>query len=435
MARLAIIGAGPKAAALVARAAQLRAELGAHRVPELLVFERAKIGAAWDGTDEFSSGFVSLCTPGEKDVCFPYDEVWDDDGERVSRASSLHARFSWSAYLVATGRFAGWVDRGRDHPDHARFADYLDWVFDAADQDIVIGDVKRAWHTPAKKWCIDYEREGTRHQCVVDGVILTGNGAPRSVDVAEDVPRSRVFDAASFWKHRADFLVPKEPITVAVAGDGGSAGTIVAWLAQQFAERSGFIISVSPMGTLFPRGDGHAERRWFTDPADWPNLTLNHRRKLIERTEAGVISMRNKSMIDASGRISYEAGYLRGVALDADGQLTLALDYDGRPRAPLSVDFLINAVGFDAWTRLGLIDHPSVKPLAVTRIPANATALDTLRSGIEWKIQPDLSLPTSEGFPPGIHVPSLAGLAQGPGIGNLGCLGLMARKILQPYLS
>ncbi|HEV7290466.1 SidA/IucD/PvdA family monooxygenase [Sphingomonas sp.] len=435
MTRLAIVGAGPKAAALVARASELRAELGTHRVPELIVFERAKVGAAWDGTDEYSSGFVSLCTPGEKDVCFPYDDVWDGEGEFVSLASRLHARFSWSAYLVATGRYATWVDRGRDHPDHERFADYLDWVFDAADHDIVQGDVKRIWQLPTGKWCVEYERSGVMHPCVVDGVVLTGNGEPRPVDVEAGVPAKRVFDAASFWKHRETLLGRHGRTLVAVAGDGGSAGTIVAWLAQRFAERKGRIISISPMGTLFPRGDGHAERRWFTDPADWSKLTLDHRRKLIERTEAGVISMRNKSVIDGSGVIDYEAGYLRSVAVDADGQLTLSLDYDERPREPLSVDFVVNAVGFDAWTRLALVDHPKTTALSVTRTDANRVTLDALRKGVEWKIQGDLSLPTSEGFPPGIHVPSLAGLAQGPGIGNLGCLGLMARKILQPYLS
>ena len=36
---------------------------------------------------------------------------------------------------------------------------------------------------------------------------------------------------------------------------------------------------------------------------------------------------------------------------------------------------------------------------------------------------------------PALHLPMLAGLAQGPGFPNLSCLGLLADRILQPCLS
>jgi len=49
-------------------------------------------------------------------------------------------------------------------------------------------------------------------------------------------------------------------------------------------------------------------------------------------------------------------------------------------------------------------------------------------------MSPDLSLPTGLGLPAGLHFPSLAGLAHGPGMSNLGCLGLMAAAVLDPYL-
>lgn len=35
---------------------------------------------------------------------------------------------SWQSYLVATGRFAEWVDRGKPAPTHDTWAGYLRWV-------------------------------------------------------------------------------------------------------------------------------------------------------------------------------------------------------------------------------------------------------------------------------------------------------------------
>jgi mycobactin lysine-N-oxygenase len=35
---------------------------------------------------------------------------------------------------------------------------------------------------------------------------------------------------------------------------------------------------------------------------------------------------------------------------------------------------------------------------------------------------------------PLLHIPGLAGLSQGPGFANLGSLGLLANRILQPLL-
>jgi len=36
---------------------------------------------------------------------------------------------------------------------------------------------------------------------------------------------------------------------------------------------------------------------------------------------------------------------------------------------------------------------------------------------------------------PRLHIPGLAGLSQGPGFANLGALGLLSNRVLQPYLT
>ena len=35
---------------------------------------------------------------------------------------------------------------------------------------------------------------------------------------------------------------------------------------------------------------------------------------------------------------------------------------------------------------------------------------------------------------PWLHIPGLAGLSQGPGFANLGALGLLSNRVLQPLL-
>jgi mycobactin lysine-N-oxygenase len=50
---------------------------------------------------------------------------------------------------------------------------------------------------------------------------------------------------------------------------------------------------------------------------------------------------------------------------------------------------------------------------------------------LERAIGTDLSV---TGFAPRLHLPMLAGIAQGPGFPNLSCLGLLADRILTPYM-
>jgi hypothetical protein len=40
-----------------------------------------------------------------------------------------------------------------------------------------------------------------------------------------------------------------------------------------------------------------------------------------------------------------------------------------------------------------------------------------------------------EGMTPRLHIPGLAGLSQGPGFANLGALGLLSNRVLQPLIA
>ena len=131
--KIAIVGAGAKAAASAARASVLRELHGAECVPEIAVFEKDGVGAAWSGSYDYTNGALRLCTSGEKDVGFPYQEFTAGSDKEIAVAALLHARFSWNSFLVSCGRLAEWVERGRQHPSHRAWAQYLAWVFEQAD--------------------------------------------------------------------------------------------------------------------------------------------------------------------------------------------------------------------------------------------------------------------------------------------------------------
>lgn len=423
--KIAIIGAGPKAAAIAARAAALRAVVGdPATVPDLVIFEKDAIGAAWSGHGNFSSGFLELCTPGEKDVGFPYHEAEIRRGEKRALGREIFGRFSWQAYCVANDRYAEWIDRGRRHPTHAQWSNYLGWVFAEADLDPVIASVA-AVRPKAGRWQVEYVEAGKVKLMAVDAVVVTGTGTPRRVPHGPGVPPDRLLDAESFWPNR-DSLKLGPDSTIAVVGDGGGAGAIIGWLCDRYAERDDVAIrSICPAGTLFPRGDGYAERRWFSDPSEWADLAMHDRENILKRTEAGVVSSRNKERIDRSPNLGFVRGHAVSAAWDGD-ELSIAINYNRDPAPPVRADYLVSAIGFESWDILRIVDDPGVHALLD---PSGRATRERARA----EFLPNLEMPPVAGLPAGLHVPALADLAQGPGMGNLGCLGLMAAAILDHY--
>lgn len=423
--KIAVVGAGPKAAALVARAAALRTVLpDASLIPELVIFEKDAVGAAWSGDGQFSSGFLELCTAPEKDVGFPYHEADCRPGHKRAIASEIFGRFSWQAHRIAVDLYSEWVDRGRRHPSHAQWAAYLRWVFAEAGVKPVFANVN-AIRPRGKKWSLDYSEAGQAKTISVDGVVITGTGAPRIIPAQPGIPADRLLDSESFWPNRGQVKLGPDR-AIAVVGDGGGAGAIIGWLADRYAEEDVSIISISPAGTLFPRGDGYAERRWFSDPTEWSELEIEDRENILKRTEAGVISARNKKRIDRSPLLTYVRGHAGEVVWNGYA-LDISVTYRKRPAPSVEADYLVSAVGFDSWTLLQLVDHPNIADILGPS--------DALRKQIRIDFPANLAMPPVSRLPDGLHVPALADLAQGPGMGNLGCLGLMAAAILDDYIS
>ena len=136
---LAVIGAGPKAVAVAAKATELRS-MGVP-APNVVVVERTAVAANWTAAGGWTDGEHRLGTSPEKDVGFPYRSALVP--RRNAELDERMTRHSWQAYLIATSQFAEWIDRGRPAPNHRRWAAYLRWVADAIGLMIVPGEVLR----------------------------------------------------------------------------------------------------------------------------------------------------------------------------------------------------------------------------------------------------------------------------------------------------
>jgi len=419
-ATLAVLGAGPKALAIAAKRAAL-ARTGL-QVPDLLVVDRQGVAAHWSGAAGYTDGRQPLSTEPEKDVGFPYAPTWGAESERINREV---ARWSWQSYLVHQEGYADWVDRGRPRPTHRRWSQYLRWVAGRIPVAPVLAEVdgvdlagdhwRLAASTPA----------GDRLHFDCDGLVLTGPGSPfRLPGQPDDHPR--VLDGRTFWSNE-EALSRAGPVEVCVIGNGETAGSITTALLGLLAEGS-TIELVSDHGVLYTRGESFTENRFYSDPTvGWQQLAERHRREFLKRTDRGVFSVQVEQVLNRAEAVHTVAG--RVVHLEpADAKVVVVVDYE-HERQRVAFDWVVVATGFDPlwfWRLLGE--------------RARAALADALGSGVAGGLPPRTTVERAighalavTGLSPRLHLPVLAGVAQGPGFPNLSCLGLLADRVLGPY--
>jgi mycobactin lysine-N-oxygenase len=406
MPTLAVIGAGPKGIAIAAKARAL-ASAGLD-VPRVVLVDRGPVAGNWTGRQGYTDGLLPLGTPAEKDVGFPYPDSWGPASPAVTAAMTGH---SWQQHLIRHGRYADWVDRGRLRPTHREWSGYLREVADRADAEIVRGEIT-GLDTDGERWQLTI---GPGETLWADGVVCTGAGPP--VRVAGQPPQHpRVLDGRTYWLH-TQAAHPAMAQSVCVIGSGETAASVVISLLKTSAKRSTIDV-VTSRGILYSRGESYHENRFYSDPGDWPRLAEAHRREFLERTDRGVFSQQAEAVLNAAHGFRTLAG--RAVRIEAgQRQIVVTIEY-GRELERIAYDLVVVAIGFQTrWFEriLGTGAHGRL-----------ADALDG--DQLERRIEVDLSV---AGLHPPLHLPLLAGLAQGPGFPNLSCLGLLSDRVLRRY--
>jgi mycobactin lysine-N-oxygenase len=406
-ATLAVVGAGAKAVAVAAKAAELR-DMGVD-VPDVVAVERTAVAANWQARGGWTDGQHRLGTGPEKDVGFPYRSSLVP--QRNAELDERMVRHSWQSYLIATAQFAEWVDRGRPAPTHRKWSQYLRWVADNVAMTVIPGEVGRI-AIEGDKWALHTQNAAVK----ADAVMITGPGqAERSILPGDP----RVLSIAQFWKLAAGHEVIAAE-RVAVIGGGETAASM---LNELFRHRVSTITVISPQVTLFTRGEGFFENSLFSDPTGWSSLTLSERRDALARTDRGVFSARVQDALLADDRIRHLRGRVaHAVALNDRIRLTLSTNRGSENLETVhGFDLVIDGSGADALWFVPLLGQDA-RDLIELGLGAPLTG-DALQESIGY----DLSL---TGVTPKLFLPSLSGLTQGPGFPNLSCLGLLSDRIL-----
>lgn len=247
-------------------------------------------------------------------------------------------------------------------------------------------------------------------------MVCTGTGPPVTVP-GQPEQHPRVLDGRTFWL-RSRMAAPKVAQSVCVIGGGETAASVVIGLLKMAHKRSSVDVLTS-RGVLYSRGESYEENRLFSDPGDWPRLAEAHRREFLDRTDRGVFSQQAEATLNASPGFRTLAG--RAVHIAAgDRQVVVTIQY-GPERERVAYDLVVVAIGFRARWFEDLLG-----PQARARL---AAALDGAE--LDRRIDVDLSV---TGLDPPLHLPVLAGLAQGPGFPNLSCLGLLSDRVLRRYV-
>ncbi|MBF6225616.1 SidA/IucD/PvdA family monooxygenase [Nocardia abscessus] len=406
---LVVVGAGPKALAVAAKAHVLR-ELGLP-APRVVVVEAHAVGGNWLPTGGWTDGQHRLGTSPEKDIGFPYHSTWVRGRNRAINEAMM--AYSWTSFLVDQGTYAEWIDRGRPSPQHHVWAKYLQWVARAIDLELVVGTV-RSIAAAADGWQVTaIDADGRPTEIEADGLMITGPG--RSEKALTKHPK--VLSIAEFWDLAGKRSLPVAS-RIAVIGGGETAGSAL----DELIRHGMLSISViSPMATIYTRGESYFENSLFSDPIKWGALSIDERRDVIRRTDRGVFSVRVQESLLADNRVHHMQGRVVRVA-DRDGAVALTLRNEMRPDQVHTADLVIDATGGRPLWFLELFDANAADLLEL------AVGGELTQARIEAAIGYDLAV---SGLDSKLYLPNLAALAQGPGFPNLSCLGALSDRVLQ----
>ncbi len=424
-----VVGAGAKAAALAAKVHTINT-LGLAEI-SMTVIEKTERAASWKGRNGMTSGEEPLAIPPIKDVGFPYQSsrLFGPLGDEIDAAL---LPFTWQRFAMERHEYAAWVNSGSPSVLHRDYGTYLSWVLERAIEGVSVYDGRvtevtlsgehDAWQVEVaeRRRPQDPERHSGRN------LVLTGPGVHRHFPHDPDV-ESRVFHCDS---RREEFArVPEaEAVEIAIVGGGESALSALVFLRDLRPQAR---LTVYTPTLPLSRGESFLENRVFADPDNvgWEHLDLETRRDFVKHCDRGVFDQTVLARIADDDHLSFVTGRAVHVSLAEDGDAAV-LEYESPETSEVMserYDFVVNCTGFDLLRQLrGLFP-------------------DAVRDEVEeqcgplWDGPPQGEVPIGrglelEGVRPRLHIPGLGGLRQGPGFANLGSLGLLANRVLQPLL-
>lgn len=414
---LAVIGAGPKGIAVAIKAKVLE-EFGIP-VDKVVIIEKNSVAANWSGDYGFTNGEMKLGTSPEKDVVFPLEtETGDARLNDQIRKRLLH--FTWTSFLIQTGRYSDWIDRGRPAPCHQLWAKYLNWVSDQLSPQVSLikGEVVGIdLSANGLQWMLNLKSE-EKSRINVDRLMLTGPGQTR-VDFLDGKMPRETFDLQSFWSalKAGTFEAAGR---VAIVGAGENAASVLLALSQYAPNLK--VDVITPKGFIATRAENFYENQVYSQPerVNWTEMSLKDRVDFIERTDIGVFSAHAMSILNDQIRHELIAGRMVGLS-DTGSYLSLELEYAGHKRTR-EYDRVILATGFDQLSFLRKV-FSSRAWMALKKV----IGCDVTQGDLAPRIEKDLSV---SGMIPKLHLPMLAGLVQGPGFANLSCLGRLSDRLL-----
>ncbi|WP_062983201.1 SidA/IucD/PvdA family monooxygenase [Nocardia anaemiae] len=406
---LLVVGAGPKALAVAAKAHVLR-KLGL-APPRVIVVEAHAVGGNWLPSGGWTDGQHRLGTSPEKDIGFPYHSTLVRGHNRAIDEAMM--AYSWTSFLVEHGTYAEWIDRGRPSPHHHVWAKYLQWVARAIDLELVLARVDSV-AAAADGWLVSVtDADGVTTQIDTDALMITGPG--HSGRALAEHPS--VLSIAEFWDLAGKRALPVSS-RVAVIGGGETAGSAL----DELVRHDMLTISViTPKATIYTRGESYFENALFSDPTKWNALSMDERRDVIRRTDRGVFSVRVQESVIGDNRVHHLQGRVVRVAEQGDG-VAVTLRNDRRPDQVHNFDLVVDATGGQPLWFLELFDSDAADLLEL------AVGGPLTQARLESAIGYDLAV---SGLDAKLYLPNMAAIAQGPGFPNLSCLGELSDRILR----
>ncbi|HXQ88419.1 MAG TPA: SidA/IucD/PvdA family monooxygenase [Solirubrobacterales bacterium] len=421
-----IVGAGAKAAAIGAKVHVINS-LGLAEI-SMTVVEKTEPAASWKGRNGMTSGEEPLAIPPIKDIGFPYQSS-RQFGELGDEIDAALLPLTWQRFAMERHEWAAWVNSGSPSVLHQDYGEYLSWVLERASNGVTVYDGRVTEVTLAEdRWRVEVaERGGSEDPESHTGriLVLTGPGVHRHFPHDPEV-ESRVFHCDS---RREEFArVPEdEPAEIAIVGGGESALSALVFLRDLRPQAR---LTIYTPTLPLSRGESFLENRVFADPDNvgWEHLDIETRRDFVKHCDRGVFDQTVLARIADDDHLSFVTGRAIHVSLAGDGEAAV-LEFESPSEGLRSerYDFVINCTGFDLLRQLRGLFPDAVRDQVEEQC------------GPLWDRPPQTEVPIGralelEGVRPRLHIPGLGGLRQGPGFANLGSLGLLANRVLQPLL-